>query len=47
LGISEKDLNQLKESITEDEEELGRGIGPKTKKWLDIYRKRLLMEFLT
>ncbi|WP_066256791.1 hypothetical protein [Neobacillus drentensis] len=40
LGITERDINKLEESITEDEEEPGRGIGPKTKKWLESIKEK-------
>ncbi|MDK8643799.1 hypothetical protein [Niallia taxi] len=40
LGISKIDINKLEESITEDEEEPGRGIGPNTKKWLEYIKEK-------
>lgn len=40
FGLSGEDITKLEESITDDEDQPGRGIGPKTKKWMESFKQK-------
>ncbi|MFD9626653.1 AbiTii domain-containing protein [Peribacillus muralis] len=40
LGVSPEEIHTLEESITDDERQPGRGIGPKTKKWIEYFKQK-------
>ncbi|MGE1103385.1 hypothetical protein [Peribacillus simplex] len=40
IGLPPKEIHTLEESIADDERQPGRGIGPKTKKWMEYFKQK-------